>query len=335
LLPEGGGTGLRERVEAAAILMGWMVVSPVFTMLNKWCFTEGGFPFPVTLTALHMASCFVVFGAMSWLPRRVRACVLPDVDTWIPWDVHLKSFVPAALLMAGSLCFGNLALLHSSVIFVQLVKPFNVVIVSVAAFFWGLEFPTLTHLVTVTIVALGVCIAAFGGAEFSLIGLLCQLASCCTEGLRLVVLQSVMQTNLKLDPVTTIYRFAPLACLILVLVSCILENPLDLSNVRAPGTILINCMSAVILNIFIGLVISRTSAVVSSLAGTAKDIGTIVAASALFARPIAPTDMLGYSISLAGMCMFKVYKDRLPLFVSDGFIGGWKKVICSCFPCAS
>jgi len=319
----------------AALLVGWMVLSPAFTMLNKWCFTEGGFPFPVTLTAMHMGSCLVVFGAMSWLPRGVRARVLPDVDTWIPWDVYLRSFVPAALLMAVSLCFGNLALLHSSVIFVQLIKPFNVVIVSFAAFACGLEVPTLTHLVTVTIVALGVFVAVSGGAEFSLIGVSCQLTSSCAEGLRLVILQGVMQTTLKLDPVTTIYRFAPLACLVLVCVSCVLEGPLDLSRVRAPGMILMNCMCAVILNIFIGLVVSRTSAVVSTLAGVAKDIGTIFAASALFARPVAPTDMVGYSMSLAGMCMFKVYKDRLPLFVNDGFIGGWKKVISSVFSCAS
>lgn len=140
------------------------------------------------------------------------------MDTCIPWDVYLKSFVPAALLMAVLLCFGNLALLHSSVISVQLIKPFNVVITSVAAFACGLEVPSLTHFVTVTIVALGVFVAMSGGAEFSKIGVLCQLTSSCADGLRLVVLQSFMQTTLKLDP--TIYRFAPLACLVLVLVIC-------------------------------------------------------------------------------------------------------------------
>lgn len=96
-----------------------------------------------------------------------------------------------------------------------------------------------------------------------------------------------------------------------------------------------NGMAAVILNILIGLVVSRTSAVVSILAGVAKDIGTIFAASAIFVRPVAPTDMAGYSMSLAGMYMFKVYKDRQPLFVEDGFIGGWKKAISSSFSCAS
>jgi solute carrier family 35 protein C2 len=311
--------------------MMWMVISPMFTMLNKWCFTEGGFPFPVTLTALHMGSCFVVFGAISWLPRGIRARVLPDVDTSIPSDVYLKGFVPAALLMAVSLGFGNLALLYTTVIFVQLIKPLNVVITSIAAFAWGLEVPTLTHLIIVTIVAGGVCVAAFSGAEFSLIGLLCQLMASASEGLRLIILQGVMQTNLKLDPVTTVYRFAPLAGLVLCLMSFVLENPLDFSNVHAPGIILMNCLSAVILNILIALVISRTSAVVSVLAGIAKDIGTISASSYIFAQPVTSADMLAYCISLTGICMFKVYKDRLSLFVKEGFIGGWHQIICSLF----
>jgi solute carrier family 35 protein C2 len=309
--------------------MMWMVISPMFTMLNKWCFTEGGFPFPVTLTALHMGSCFVVFGAISLLPRGIRAWVLPDVDTPIPCDVYLKGFVPAALLMAVSLGLGNVALLHTSVIFTQLIKPLNVVITSVAAFAWGLEVPTVTHLLTVTIVAGGVCVAAFGGTEFSVIGLLCQLTASAAEGLRLIVLQGVMQTNLKLDPVTTVYRFAPLASLVLCFMSVLLENPLDLSHVHAPGMILMNCISAVILNILIALVIARTSAVVSVLAGVAKDIGTIIVSSYIFGQPLTFTDMLGYGMSLTGICMYKVYKDRLALFINNGFFGGWYQVICS------
>jgi diacylglycerol kinase len=303
-----------------------MVVSPMFILLNKWCFTSGGFPFPVTLTAMHMGSCFAVFGAMSWLPKGIRTRIMPDVDTAIPWGVYCKGFAPAALLMTVSLGCANVALLHASVIFIQLIKPLTVVITSLAAFSWGLEVPTVTHLITVSIVASGVIVSAFGGAEFSLIGLLCQLTASTCEGLRLIVLQGVMQTELRLDPVTTVYRFAPLAGLVLCFISCILEEPLDLAKVHCPWIILVNCLSAVLLNVLIALVISRTSAVVSVLAGIAKDIGTIGVSSSLFARPVTSTDVLGYSLSLTGICMYKVYKDRLPLFLKEGFLGGWREV---------
>lgn len=319
----------REGFEAAVILLVWMVVSPMFILLNKWCFTSGGFPFPVTLTAMHMGSCFAVFGAMSWLPKGIRTRIMPDVDTAIPWGVYCKGFAPAALLMTVSLGCANVALLHASVIFIQLVKPLTVVITSLAAFSWGLEVPTVTHLITVSIVAGGVIVAAFGGAEFSLIGLLCQLTASTCEGLRLIVLQGVMQTEMKLDPVTTVYRFAPLAGLVLCFISFLLEEPLDLTRVNCPWMILFNCLSAVLLNILIALVISRTSAVVSVLAGIAKDIGTISVSSSLFARPITATDLIGYGMSLTGICMYKVYKDRLPLFLKEGFLGGWREVISS------
>lgn len=327
LLPDKKRPSAREAFEAAAILLVWMVVSPMFILLNKWCFTTGGFPFPVTLTAMHMGTCFAVFGAMSWLPKGVRTRIMPDVDTPIPWGVYCKGFLPAALLMTMSLGLANVALLHASVIFIQLIKPLTVVITSLAAFSWGLEVPTVTHLVVVSVVAFGVIVAAFGGAEFSLIGLLCQLSASTCEGMRLIVLQGVMQTDLRLDPVTTVYRFAPLAGLILCFVSFLFEEPLDLASVHCPWMILLNCLSAVLLNILIALVISRTSAVVSVLAGITKDIGTIAVSSSLFARPITKTDLIGYGFSLSGICMYKVYKDRLPLFIKEGFFGGFREVI--------
>jgi len=327
LLPDSKRPSAREGFEAAAILLVWMVVSPMFILLNKWCFTSGGFPFPITLTAMHMGSCFAVFGAVSWLPKGLRTRIMPDVDTAIPWGVYCKGFAPAALLMTVSLACANVALLHASVIFIQLIKPLTVVITSLAAFSWGLEVPTATHLVTVSIVASGVIVSAFGGAEFSLVGLLCQLTASTCEGLRLIVLQGVMQTELRLDPVTTVYRFAPLAGLVLCFISCVLEEPLDLARVHCPWMILVNCLFAVLLNVLIALVISRTSAVVSVLAGIAKDIGTITVSSSLFARPVTLTDVLGYGLSLTGICMYKVYKDRLPLFIKEGFFGGWREVI--------
>ncbi|CAK0819587.1 unnamed protein product, partial [Prorocentrum cordatum] len=90
LLPDSKRPSAREGFEAAAILLVWMVVSPMFILLNKWCFTSGGFPFPITLTAMHMGSCFAVFGAVSWLPKGLRTRIMPDVDTAIPWGVYCK-----------------------------------------------------------------------------------------------------------------------------------------------------------------------------------------------------------------------------------------------------
>jgi len=78
---------------------------------------------------------------------------------------------------------------------------------------------------------------------------------------------------------------------------------------------------AVLLNILIVSVIAETSAVVFVLAGVTKDIATIALSVCIYATPIRTVEIIGYSISVAGISMYKVYKDHLQLFKELGFVG--------------
>jgi drug/metabolite transporter (DMT)-like permease len=304
-----------------------MTCSTGFILYNKWMYTTGGFPYPMTLTAMHMGSCYLIFGCLSWLPQHIRKRFMPDIDKTIPADIYMQGLVPAALLMSLSLGIGNLGFLYASVAFIQMIKPVNVVVTSIAGFAWGLEVFTPSHAIIACIVSGGVSMAAFGSiSNFSAVGLACQLTASVSEGLRLILLQGVLHGRLRLDPLTTVYRFAPSAGLWLCCFSFILEANVDWSALPNLWVLPLNCLVAVLLNVLIVSVIAETSAVVFVLAGVTKDIATIALSVCIYGTPIRAVEILGYSTSVAGICLFKVYKDHLQLFKELGFIQGMANV---------
>jgi len=313
-------------LKASVTVLLWMIISVIFIIFNKYMFTLGGFPYPVTLTAMHMASCYVVLGLVALLPRRWGRELMPDAERHITLGLYAKGLVPAALFMAVGLGVGNLGFLFATVAFIQMVKPVNVVITSLAGFAWGLEVVTPTHVCIALIVSGGVAMAAAGEVQFSLAGLICQLVASTSEGLRLILLQGIMQGSLKLDPLTTLYRFTPVAGMVLCLLSCFLEGPVDWSGLKMPAVLLLNCLLAVCLNVLIAAVVHQTSAVVFVLAGVTKDIATIAISAAMYRSPVTHQEVVGYAISLVGICMYKVYKDNVATFKELGMIHGFIRV---------
>lgn len=330
--PEVGQDGVAwEALAKCGALVGlWMAVSVSLIIFNKWLFTNGEFPYPLTLAAMHMGCCFIVFGAISWLPAPYRRCVMPDVDKEIPIWPYLKASLPVALLYALGVGFGDLGFLYASVSFNLFVKPSNVVFTTLAAFAFGLEVCTSTHVFIVFLVASGVATAAAAGLEFSMAGLGCQLIATATEGVRLVLIQRVCQRGMKLDPITTLYHFAPFTGFLLCGLAFAFDGPVDLTRVTSPGLLALNCGLAVVLNVLIVGTIARTSAMVFVMCGVIKDITTIVISALAFHVSITHLEMAGYGMSLIGIGTYKVYKNNLEVFVERGFFGGFGHVLFGC-----
>jgi hypothetical protein len=317
------GASQRENV---LWLLAWMVLSCCIILSNKRIFVTGGFPYPLTLTFMHMTSCFLVFGAIRhFAPQHVKLAIMPDigVPTQASWATYLKSFGVISIFYAGTLGTGQMAYMFSSVAFVQMMKPMNCICASIAAFAVGMEIPTSSHLIIVCIIAFGVCYATHGaGTAFVLAGCLLQVASSITEGFRLAMMQLVQTSGMKVDPVTTVYHFSFPSAIFLALAAAKYEWPLDMSKFNQPGLLAANCMMAVALNVIVATVIKKTSAVVFTLSGVIKDMALIAASAFMFATPITTSMWLGYSMSIFGLCMYKVYKDHLSIFTEHGFFRG-------------
>lgn len=332
--PTGRGDPAAELLElskSCVLVVVWMVCSMTLVMFNKWLFSRGNFPYPLTLAALHMACCFVVFGAASWLPVGLRRRIMPDIDKVVAWGPFLQGSLPIAVLYAVGVGFGDLGFLYASVSFNLFIKPTSVIFTSIAAFLFKIEVCTSTHIFIAFLIAVGVAVASATGLEFSFPGLIFQLVAVSTEGARLVVIQTTTQHGMKLDPVTTLYRFAPFTGLLLCCLAFIFDEPVNWGNLTSPGLLAVNCAIAVVLNVLIVAAIARTSAMVFVMCGVLKDVATIAISAAAFQVHITGLEIIGYGLSLFGICLFKVYKSNIQVFLELGFFGGFQSVLLHLF----
>lgn len=300
----------------------WMLFSSIIVIFNKWMFESGGFPYPLALTSLHMFACFLTFGSIRMLaPQQIRLSLMPDADVVVPWSIYLKKLMLISLLYAATLGAGNLAYLCSTVAFIQMLKPMNVIFASGFAMLFGMEARTMTHMIIVCVISFGVSVACFTAVQFSFRGACLQVFSTVCEGMRLVLMQSITTVGLRLDPVTTVYHFSFASSAALAIASRTLEPQLDLSQVNI-NMLALNCAISVCLNVLIATVIKKTSAVVFTLSGIVKDIGIIGASSVMFHSGVGILQTFGYSIAICGIFIFKVYKDNLEAFKDHGFVSG-------------
>lgn len=320
----------RDELECVIWVGMWMVFSSIIVVYNKWIFTLGGFPYPLTLNAMHMYSCFVVFGTVRrYAPAALREMIMPDADVDIPFSMYLKNLVLLSVLFATTLGAGNLAYLFSSVAFIQMMKPMNAIYASLAAFAIGVEVPTFSHMITVSVVIVGVIVSTRSAADISVAGIALQTISSCAEGCRLALMQLVTSKGLKLDPVTTIYHLSLPSALLLTIGVVAIEWPLKLQNLWSPWILVSSCLMAIMLNILAATVIKKTSAVIFALSGVIKDLGVIGGSCLLFRTPLTLRQCQGYMASMLGLAMYKAYKDNLAYFKEHGFITGMQFVISS------
>lgn len=116
-------------------------------------------------------------------------------------------------------------------------------------------------LFNVSFIVLGVVIASFGEIKFVLIGFLFQLGGICFEAIRLVLVQSLLSSaEYKMDPLVSLYYFAPVCALMNICFSLIFEIPkITMAEVYHVGfsTFLLNATIAFALNVSAVFLVSR------------------------------------------------------------------------------
>ncbi|XP_058210825.1 probable sugar phosphate/phosphate translocator At1g48230 isoform X2 [Rhododendron vialii] len=98
-------------------LLIYITLSSGVILYNKWVLSPKyfNFPFPITLTMIHMG----FSGAVAFLLVRVFKVVSPVKMTF---EIYSTCVIPISAFFASSLWFGNTAYLHISVAFIQMLK---------------------------------------------------------------------------------------------------------------------------------------------------------------------------------------------------------------------
>ncbi|KQK13545.1 probable sugar phosphate/phosphate translocator At3g17430 [Brachypodium distachyon] len=288
-------------------LLIYICLSSGVILFNKWVLSPKyfKFPFPITLTMIHMA----FSGVVTFFLVRVFKVVAPVKMTF---QIYATSVIPISAFFASSLWFGNTAYLYISVAFIQMLKALMPVATFIMAVLCGTDKLRQDLFLNMLLVSVGVVVSSYGEIHFNVIGTLYQVTGIVAEALRLVLTQVLLQKKgLTLNPITSLYYIAPCSFIFLFVPWYLLEKPeMDVSPIQFNYWIFfLNALSAFALNISIFLVIGRTGAVTIRVAGVLKDWILIALSTIIFPEStITSLNIIGYAVALSGVVMYNYLK---------------------------
>ncbi|XP_020156241.1 probable sugar phosphate/phosphate translocator At1g48230 [Aegilops tauschii subsp. strangulata] len=288
-------------------LLIYICLSSGVILFNKWVLSPKyfKFPFPITLTMIHMS----FSGVVAFFLVRVFKVVAPVKMTF---QIYATSVIPISAFFASSLWFGNTAYLYISVAFIQMLKALMPVATFIMAVLCGTDKLRRDLFLNMVLVSVGVVVSSYGEIHFNVIGTLYQVTGIVAEALRLVLTQVLLQKKgLTLNPITSLYYIAPCSFIFLFGPWYLLEKPeMDISPIQFNYWIFFsNALAAFALNISIFLVIGRTGAVTVRVAGVLKDWILIALSTIIFPEStITSLNIIGYAVALSGVVMYNYLK---------------------------
>lgn len=165
---------------------------------------------------------------------------------------YVRAILPIGLFFSLSLVCGNITYLYLSVSFIQMLKAAAPIAVLLATWSFGLAKPSLGALCNVCLIVVGVAIASFGEVRFHALGVFYQLAAIVFEATRLVMIQRLLSAEFKMDPLVSLYYFAPVCAVANGILALVFEAPhmawADFERVGC-ATLLVNAAAAFLLNL--------------------------------------------------------------------------------------
>ncbi|RQM05420.1 hypothetical protein DH86_00001961 [Scytalidium sp. 3C] len=141
------------------------------------------------------------------------------------------------------------------------------------------------------------------------------------EAIRLVMVQRLLSSaEFKMDPLVSLYYFAPVCAIMNFVVALFWEIPdLKMADIYAVGitTLFANAGCAFLLNVSVVFLIGKTSGLVLTLCGVLKDILLVVASMLIWGTVITPLQCFGYSIALGGLVYYKLGAETLKGYISE------------------
>lgn len=288
-------------------LLFYVTLSSGVIFYNKWVLSPKyfNFPFPITLTMIHMG----FSGAVAFFLIRVLKVVSPVKMTF---EIYATCVIPISAFFASSLWFGNTAYLFISVAFIQMLKALMPVATFLMAVICGTDTLRCDVFLNMLLVSVGVVVSSYGEIHFNVVGTLYQFTGIFAEALRLVLTQVLLQKKgLTLNPITSLYYIAPCSFVFLFVPWYLLEQPeMEVSQIQFNSWIFFsNSFAALALNFSIFLVIGRTGAVTIRVAGVLKDWLLIALSTVIFPESTITTlNIIGYAIALCGVVMYNYLK---------------------------
>lgn len=305
------GLQVRGGLHPVFFIIAWIALSSCLILYNKQVLGYAGFGFPIILTTWHLTFATI----MTQILARFTSLLDGRKRVKMTGRVYLRAILPIGLFFSLSLICGNVTYLYLSVPFIQMLKSTTPVAILFFTWAFKLEPYSSKQLINVCIIVFGVMISCFGEVDFALVGVLFQIGGIVFEAIRLVMVQRLLSSDeFKMDPLVSLYYFAPVCALMNGAVAVVFELPrLKLEDVWHVGvwTLIGNAVVAFMLNISVVFLISKTSSLVMRLCGILKDILIVISSLILWNTPMTELQVLGYSIALLGLVYYMVGYERI------------------------
>ncbi len=135
--------------------------------------------------------------------------------------------------------------------------------VLIAGWTLGVSQPNMQVLFKVSFIVIGVIIASLGEIKFVLEGFIYQVAGIMFEAIRLVMVQRLLSSaEYKMDPLVSLYYFAPVCAVMNAVVSLVFEvHKIQMDDIWRVGafTLLANAMVAFALNVAVVFLVGISS----------------------------------------------------------------------------
>ncbi|KAM5360322.1 hypothetical protein ACJZ2D_013839 [Fusarium nematophilum] len=178
-----------------------------------------------------------------------------------------------------------------------------------------------SQFLNVSAIVIGVIIASIGEIHFVAIGVMYQIGGIIFEALRLTMVQRLLSSaDYKMDPLVSLYYFAPICAVMNGAVALVWEVPkCSMTEVYNVGlfTFFLNGLCAFMLNVSVVFLIGKTSAVVLTLCGVLKDILLVAASMIIWGTQVTGLQFFGYSIALGGMVYYKLGYEQIKNHLND------------------
>ncbi|RPB22526.1 DUF250 domain membrane protein [Terfezia boudieri ATCC MYA-4762] len=298
----------------------WICLSSSVILFNKWILHSLKFDFPIFLTTWHLIFATIATRVLAYSTSLLNG--LNRVRVTRP--IFFKAVVPIALFFSLSLICSNQAYLYLSVAFIQMLKATTPVAVLLATWTMFIEELNLNVLVNVSLIVFGVLLACYGELQFEMFGFMFQIGGVIFEATRLVMVQQLLSSaEYKMDPLVSLYHFAPVCAAINFIIFLYVEAPgFAVDDIYRVGPIVLvsNAVLAFGLNVSVVFLIKKTSPLVLTLSGVLKDILLVIASVVIWNSPITVLQIFGYSIALGGLVLYKLgpnnVKEAVALFQS-------------------
>ncbi|WIA14322.1 hypothetical protein OEZ85_002852 [Tetradesmus obliquus] len=335
----------KKTIRCGLLILTWYFLSTLLGMFNKklvgkkhGIFGNGGFPAPLLLTGVQ-------FFFQHLLARLVFSTGLikrtGSPFTWREWG---KLVLPNGAVTGLDIGFSNASLVHITMSFYTMCKSTTPIFLLGFAFIWRLETPSWGLAGVVAVIVSGLLLLVQGEAEFDTTGFMLVMSASCMSGLRFTLTQLLLHGSKGAGeggrsssdgggrsssdghsptpfggPLEVLEVLTPVMSVTTLLLSLATEqlwhvlpsSPYFNSAPHLLITALLILTGALIAFLMVWAeyqVIKETSALTFMIAGTVKEVVTVITAVIVFGDQFGIINGVGLVIVIAGVLLFNWYK---------------------------